>query len=410
MDRGPATMMLRPLLATPTGNAIDPVRLPAGGSLLIGRSSNADWFLPDASVSRKHASILGKDGEWHVTDLGSKHGTTVNGQQLDPLVPTLLQPGDIISFGGWQCRCSTGYSKHGMTTPFAPAGAVPGGSVSMIPAQSLGGVAQRGLDVIMQLTAGLGELDTVKGVARAAADAVREVTGCRRVVVVEPESEDAIVVLASTSPDPPRVSRTLIEEATRRGLVELTTQSENANPVQQAHSIVELGIRSAICAPVVVAGSPAAFLMVDTRDAEGVVPSDAAAFCQAVSQLAALAFQRITAADMTERHRRLERDLEAARRAQELLSPPRTGRYGAVAYNFESIAGRIVAGDLFDVFAIDDTRTAFFLGDVAGKGVGAAMLMAACQSQLRTRLLSGSPLAEALSEVNADLHARTESS
>jgi hypothetical protein len=91
---------------------------------------------------------------------------------------------------------------------------------------------------------------------------------------------------------------------------------------------------------------------------------------------------------MAERHRQLQDDLNAARRAQELLSPPKQGRHGSVSYRFESIPGRVVAGDLFDVFPLDESRTAFFLGDVSGKGVGAAMLMAACQSQLRTKLLS----------------------
>ncbi|MEO0629410.1 MAG: SpoIIE family protein phosphatase [Planctomycetota bacterium] len=410
MEPDPSAMMLRPLLMAPLGGTVKPVRLPINGALLIGRSDEAGWSIPDPSVSRRHASILGKGGAWHVTDLGSKHGTAVNGERVEARRPMPVQPGDVLSFGGWQCRCTTGFSRHGVTTPFAPAGTDSGNSVSVIPAGSLSGVAQRGLDVILQLTARLAEIGTIEDVAQAAVDAVREATGCRRVVVVELESEDAITVLASTSPDPPRVSRSLIEESARRGLVELAVESRQGGNVPHAHSIVELGIRSAICAPVVIDAAPAAFLMVDTRDAEGNVPPDAAAFCQAVSRLAALALQRVTAADMAERHRQLQHDLEAARRAQELLSPARSGRHGSVEYSFESIPGRIVAGDLFDVFAIDTTSTAFFLGDVAGKGVGAAMLMAACQSQLRTRLLSGLPLARALAEVNADLHARTESS
>ena len=95
---------------------------------------------------------------------------------------------------------------------------------------------------------------------------------------------------------------------------------------------------------------------------------------------------------------------------QELLSPAEPGRHGAVSYRFESIPGRVVAGDLFDIFPLDGSRVAFFLGDVSGKGVGAAMLMAACQSQLRTQLLSGADLADAMASVNADLHQRSEAS
>jgi len=279
--------------------------------------------------------------------------------------------------------------------------------VSAIPAQQLGGVAQRGLDVLMELTARLDKLSTRNDVAQAAARAVREATGCRRVVVVEIETDEELAVLASTSEQSPRVSRSLVEQAARQGLVQLTV---NAGQPDQAQSIMDLGIRSAICAPVLVDGAPSAFMTIDTRDAEGVVPADAASFCQSVARLLSLAFQRISAATMAERHRQLQDDLNAARRAQELLSPPKQGRHGSVSYRFESIPGRVVAGDLFDIFPLDESRTAFFLGDVSGKGVGAAMLMAACQSQLRTKLLSRVPLATAMASVNADLHQRSEAS
>lgn len=280
-------------------------------------------------------------------------------------------------------------------------------SVSAIPIQQLGGVAQRGLDVLMELTAKLDEYNTRELVAQAAVDAVREATKCRRVVVVEPITDSELSVLASTSEQPPKVSRSLLEQAAQQGLVQLTV---NPNHGDHAQSIVDLGIRSAICAPVLIDGTPAAFMTIDTRDAEGVVPSDAASFCQSIARLVGLAFQRINASMMADRHRQLQEDLNAARRAQELLSPPAKGRHGAVSYQFESIPGRVVAGDLFDVFSVDESRTAFFLGDVSGKGVGAAMLMAACQSQLRTHLLSGAALADVMASVNSDLHQRSESS
>lgn len=347
-----------------------------------------------------------KGETWLLTDLASRHGTSINDRRIEPQSATPIEEGDVIAFGHWRCRCSSGIPRPGVTTPFAPA-VEAAASVSAIPAQQLGGVAQRGLDVLMELTAKLDTVETREAVAQAAVDAVREATGCRRVVVVEPETDAELAVLASTSEQTPQVSRSLIVKAAREGLVQLMVNSEQSN---QAQSIMDLGIRSAICAPITVDSSPSAFMTIDTRDAEGVVPSDAASFCQSVARVVGLAFQRISATSMAERHRQLQADLDAARRAQELLSPPKQGRHAAVSYRFESIPGRVVAGDLFDVFPLDESRTAFFLGDVSGKGVGAAMLMAACQSQLRSRLLSGMDLADAMAEANADLFARTEAS
>jgi len=87
--------------------------------------------------------------------------------------------------------------------------------------------------------------------------------------------------------------------------------------------------------------------------------------------------------------------------------PARSGRVGRVSYAYESRAGRVVAGDLFDIFPLSDGRTALLLGDVSGKGVGAAVLMAAAQSQLRTQLSSGLGLADAVAAVGRDLNGRT---
>ncbi len=406
MDAPAPRLSLRPISSIDTGESVRAVSLPADSLFVIGRSADANWPIPDQSVSRRHASIVRNGETWLLTDLNSRHGTSLNDRRIEPAVATPIQDGDVIEFGSWRCRCTSGSARPGVTTPFAPS---PGAaaSVSAIPAQQLGGVAQRGLEVLMELTAKLDELDAREAAAQAAADAVREATSCRRVVVVEPESDTELSVLASTSVEPPKVSRSLVEQAARQGLVQLTV---NPGQGDQAQSIVDLGIRSAICAPVLVDGSPTAFMTIDTRDAEGVVPPDAASFCQSVARLTGLAFQRISATMMADRHRQLQADLDAARRAQELLSPPKQGRHGAVSYQFESIPGRVVAGDLFDVFPIDESRAAFFLGDVSGKGVGAAMLMAACQSQLRTRLLSGVQLADAMALVSTDLHQRSEAS
>ncbi len=400
------SLSLRPISTTESGDAVGAVTLPTDRPLIVGRSADADWSVPDRSVSRRHASIARRGADWFITDLSSRHGTFVNDRRLDPNEPITIYEGDVIAFASWRCRAASGSPRPGVSTSFAPTAGEPA-SVSAIPARKLGGVAQRGLEVLMELTARLDAADSREQMARAVVKAVREATACRRVMLIEPAPGDELSVLASTSSSTACVSRSLIDRASRDGLVELVDGSSRAG---HAASIIDLGIRSAICAPVLVDAAPDAFLMVDTRDAEGAVPGDAAAFCHAVVRLSGLAFQRLRASTMAERHRQLQADLDAARRAQELLSPPRHGRCAATRYRFESIPGRVVAGDLFDIFELDSKRAAFFLGDVSGKGVGAAMLMAACQSQLRSQLLSGVELASAMAAVNADLHRRTDPS
>ncbi len=62
----------------------------------IGRSTENALTLPDTEVSRQHAVIRTKENYFTVTDLGSANGTMVNGRGLHRLVPQPLYEGDVI--------------------------------------------------------------------------------------------------------------------------------------------------------------------------------------------------------------------------------------------------------------------------------------------------------------------------
>jgi hypothetical protein len=69
------------------------------GITSIGRTTdNAVSFPDDANVSRAHAEIEYRDGEYVLVDLNSSNGTTVNGQKLSG--EKYLAPGDVIVLGG----------------------------------------------------------------------------------------------------------------------------------------------------------------------------------------------------------------------------------------------------------------------------------------------------------------------
>ena len=67
---------------------------------LAGRSASGvvpDLPFPDLLVSRRHCSFFKEGQDWMVRDLGSKHGTAVNGQTLLPNASYLLRDGDQIA-------------------------------------------------------------------------------------------------------------------------------------------------------------------------------------------------------------------------------------------------------------------------------------------------------------------------
>ncbi len=67
------------------------------GSLRLGRSLDADLVLPDPSVSKLHATMRWRRGQFWLSDDRSKNKTYVNGYEIDRDV--LLSAGDTLGLG-----------------------------------------------------------------------------------------------------------------------------------------------------------------------------------------------------------------------------------------------------------------------------------------------------------------------
>jgi phosphoserine phosphatase RsbU/P len=96
----------------------------------------------------------------------------------------------------------------------------------------------------------------------------------------------------------------------------------------------------------------------------------------------------------------IHRELELARAIQESLVPcdfPADSRY---QLHGSMTPATQVGGDFFDFFALDSRRLAFAIGDVAGKGFGAAMYMAVSRTVLRVAAGKGLAPHECMREVN----------
>lgn len=112
----------------------------------------------------------------------------------------------------------------------------------------------------------------------------------------------------------------------------------------------------------------------------------------------AVAFNKM--AEDVERHQtavveqeRLRRELELGRQIQSDMLPSAPMSFGLTEVQGVSIPAREVGGDFFNYFALENGQLALLVGDVSGKGVGAALLMANIQASLRTRLGMGQSLA-----------------
>jgi pSer/pThr/pTyr-binding forkhead associated (FHA) protein len=84
--------------------------------LTIGRGSESDIVINDASISRRHAQFLQQANGDYVQDLASRNGTKVNDEPLH--APRVLQKGDIICLGTI-CLEYT-FVPEARTTPLPP--------------------------------------------------------------------------------------------------------------------------------------------------------------------------------------------------------------------------------------------------------------------------------------------------
>lgn len=94
------------------------------------------------------------------------------------------------------------------------------------------------------------------------------------------------------------------------------------------------------------------------------------------------------ASEMAQRER-LAREVEIAREVQERLFPQKLPPVAGLDYFGMCRTALGVGGDYYDFLALPEERFGFALGDVAGKGISAALLMASLQASLRAEAAHG---------------------
>ncbi len=462
------------------GPSIRPIEASPARPVQLGRSSVCQAVLLDEGVSRRHAVVeCAPGGGWTLKDLGSRHGTFLNGVQLDAEVAAPLHPDDTVAIGPWTFRVTLKPQGRGaigkptlpptaMNTPTggeerggggasggaarftrsllgsetagkageAAAGA--SGRVERVSERELAAITQTRLTILMNTAAAIAGVTDEHSLAGVILRAAVEGSGFPRATLLRDAPSPAqqageLEVLgdvldagssidaAHSTPNADvsaeagqgwRGSRSLIAAARGGEVARLTADA----PMNTAASIVQLGIQTALCAPVFIGSKVAAYLYLDARTSDtgttfatAKIRSDAAAFCQAIARMCGMAMSNLNRVELERRQRELMVELQAAKEAQRLILPPEQGAIGGVSYAVRVRSGRFVAGDLFDVVPLKDGKVGVFLGDVSGKGVGAAVLMAAAQTHLNVSLRDTGCPVRALIDVNKFVAAHTDS-
>lgn len=96
----------------------------------------------------------------------------------------------------------------------------------------------------------------------------------------------------------------------------------------------------------------------------------------------------------------LMEDLKYAKDIQKAVYPSRLPQSRKVAFDAEYFPAEIVSGDFYNIFVSDEENIAFFIGDVSGHGVPAAMLTVFVNQTVRTLLETKSTIIDPSTVLN----------
>ncbi len=365
----------------------------------IGRIAASTICLLDGTVSRRHASIIHRGQAWFLMDHGSTSGTFINGVRQGADEPTPIGDGDLVQIGPWTFRVCVGERSGSRvrTIDDSTASHTRVESVRSVPAPS-----DRRLDLLMSCIGSFNEASDEEALATVALRTALDGSGYVRGAVLRRinEQDDVEVVISVDESggkgDALSFSRTLVARAGAGETVLLSREGMG----EMGQSVAELNIHSALCVPIRLGDSVPAFLYLDARGSEGRVRSLATGFCETVARAYGMSLAELKRRELEHRQRVIHAELEAAHEVQRMILPTGEGRAGSIAYALRVVPGVFVAGDMFDIIDLGEAGVAVVLGDVAGHGVGSALMMALTQSQVHAQIRLHRDPAKALEAAN----------
>lgn len=353
---------------------------PAAGPLRIGRDPQGEVVISDLSVSRHHARLQWEGPELILEDLGSSRGTLVNGA---PVQRCSLKPGDVVRFGQ-----SAEYAVEGELTSILQQASQQSGAEGEV----------RRLHLLLDVARSLNTATVLDEVLDSVLQAALRLMHADRAflcLVQEGGQETRLTCPRSAEPAAPP-SAALLERAVREGRTAVGDEAA-ATPLRVAYRPFVEKNASFIGRVEVIGG----LLVERPRSRSSFTPDDLAIF----ESLAADAATAIDSARLYREARdkaKMDHEMSLARTIQtRLLRPPPEVPFAEVhAFNQPALS---VGGDLYHAVLRGDGALALALGDIAGKGMSAALLMAMIQGLLELLHDLGQPLSELLPLLDSQL-------
>lgn len=396
----------------------------AGACIRIGRSGRSDLALEDPTVSRTHAEIVRRQDGYYIVDLGGKSGILVNGTRISS--PALLRPGDQIRVGttalvfegeptfpvefthtplpagaGTRILTPEAIRESGAPTPLpaeaSTAGSGPGAPAPPpareVPARAAAAMLRAISEADRELIFHRPIEQLLEKIMDVAQGAVRYERGVLMLLENDRLGSPVVRVPPGETGTTIRISRAIVDRVVGRQESVLTSDAQMDERFRRQDSVIGEQVRSALCVPLRSEDKVVGLLYVDSRREAGLFSEDDLRVLAHLASVAAVKIENARLLDQARKADVLRVELEQAAIIQESLLPARGPEIPGYQVCGRSIPCRSVGGDWFDYIEMPQGRVAVGLGDVAGRGLPAALLMCCFHSSLRA--LSGLGLSEA---------------
>lgn len=397
-----------------------------GERLVLGRHPDCDIVLDAAAVSRQHAQILRENGGFYIEDLHSRNGTFVNGQLIDGRRP--LEDGDRLKI----CDLAFTFLRHRPGDDGSAPALMPSddsslamliddegplsNSTIMSKLDLSGGRAGSRLLVnpevklraMVEIAQNLGKAVALDEVLPKLLDSVFKIfVQADHGFVILRAGEDGPLVPRAVKhrrqdlEDRVRISRTIVSQVMQSKEAILSADAAKDERFEMSQSIADLRIRSVMCAPLINSdGDALGVIQADTLDQRHRFSKDDLDLLASIASQAAIAIDNAQLHEQALKQQAVQSDLALAHKVQRGLlpaAPPIIAGYKF--FDFYEPAYQ-VGGDYYDYVELPGGRLAVILGDVSGKGVSAALLMAKLSGEVRYHLVTEPTAAEAMNRIN----------
>jgi serine phosphatase RsbU (regulator of sigma subunit) len=367
-------------------------------------------------VSKEHAEIARVGDRLTIRDIGSRNGTRVNGVDAGEATP--IREGDLLEIGKVMGRVTReAVDTHTVLSP----GQGLSSSLRIGAKEILARAAPTGGDAarLVHLLAEAGRMlvlprplketcDEILRFVEQAVPATRLVILLTREGKAEPE-QVAARIRGGSSRQPLSISQSILKTVLQDCSSVIIVDAAEDPRFQAQHSIVAQSIHSAMAVPLFDSERVLGVLYADSVD-RGVMFGREQ--LEALTLLANMAAVKITNSRLLEAEQvqqRMTQELATATRIQRTLlaEPPSLDGWELDA-RLETC--HEVGGDLYDFHVRDDGRLVFVLGDVSGKGMGAALVMSSILSSARTLYDVCADPADLVTRLNTVMYRNTERS